>query len=74
MKKYLAAVAFAAALVQPASAITFSKLTTIYVGSGVDSFGADTATVLHCSNVSGVSVNLRSFFFPIWATSWERIR
>ena len=63
MKKYLTAVAFAAALVQPASAITFSKLTTIYVGSGVtDSAHADllgSKTAFICSNVSGQNATLR---------------
>jgi hypothetical protein len=58
MKTYLAAVALAAALPQPAAAITFSSLTTIYVASGVYSlFDADTA--VHCSNVSGHSAQLR---------------
>jgi len=36
MKKYLAAVALAAVLTQPAAAVTFPSLTTIYVGSGGD--------------------------------------
>jgi hypothetical protein len=62
MKKHLAAVALAAALVQPAAAITFPSLTTIYVGSGVSSIGLDSGTTLHCSNVSGVTVNLRLLF------------
>jgi len=64
MRKSFAAFAFAAfALSQPASAITFSKLTTIYVGSGVTDSGLGTdlgvATSIHCSNVSGVSVQVR---------------
>jgi hypothetical protein len=63
MKKYLAAAAFALALAQPASAITFSSLTTIYVGTGVKDDGEDiaggTATVFHCINVSGVSTSVR---------------
>ena len=63
MMKYLAAVAFAAALAQPASAITFSKLTTIYIGSGVKDDGggqdAGVATLFNCSNVSGVSASVR---------------
>jgi hypothetical protein len=63
MKTTLAAIALAATLAQPASAITFSKLTTIYVGSGVldDGGGGDlgTATAIHCSNVSGVTVDVR---------------
>ena len=64
MKIYLAAAALAAALDQPASAITFPSLTTIYVGSGVfDDGSADEngqATSIHCSNVSGVSVQVRA--------------
>jgi hypothetical protein len=47
----------------PASAITFSKLTTIYVGAGVrDDGGADhigVATSFHCSNVSGLTATVR---------------
>jgi hypothetical protein len=61
MKKYLAVVALAAALTQPASAITFPSLTTIYVGSGVADSGTATgsATTFHCTNVSGVSTSVR---------------
>ena len=63
MKKYLAAVAFAAALAQPAAAITFSKLTTIYIASGVFDDGGDDqagfATSVHCSNVSGQTAQIR---------------
>ena len=63
MKRYLAAAALAAALVQPAAAITFSKLTTIYIGSGVfDDGGSDDtgiATSVQCSNVSGQSAQVR---------------
>jgi hypothetical protein len=63
MKTHLAAVALAAALAQPAAAVTFPSLTTIYVGSGVfDDGGADNAgvaTSIHCSNVSGVLVEVR---------------
>jgi hypothetical protein len=59
----LAAALFAAGLAAPASAITFPSLTTIYIGSGVrDNGGADnagTATVFHCSNVSGVTAQIR---------------
>jgi hypothetical protein len=49
MKTCLAAFAFAAAIVQPAAAITFPKLTTIYIGSGVldNGAGADTGTGQH---------------------------
>jgi hypothetical protein len=63
MKKYLAAVALAAALAQPAVAITFPSLTTIYVGTGVENSGSEpgvgTATVFQCVNVSGQQANLR---------------
>jgi hypothetical protein len=63
MKTYLAAAALIGALAQPAAAVTFPTLTTIYVGSGVydSSDAADTgiATSVHCSNVSGVSVQVR---------------
>jgi hypothetical protein len=64
MRKSFAAFAFATlALAQPASAITFPKLTTIYVGSGVYDNGGDdelgSATSFHCSNVSGVAVQVR---------------
>lgn len=48
---------------QPALAITFPQLTTIYVGSGVraSSSGAfvGVATTFQCSNVSGVAANVR---------------
>ena len=50
-----------AALAQPA-AITFPSLTTIYVGAGAFSVGNDlsgTATVVVCSNVSGVAASIR---------------
>ena len=63
MKKYLPAVALAAVLAQPASAITLSSLTTIYVGSGVYDNGGLTeqgaATSIHCSNVSGGATQVR---------------
>ena len=63
MKKYLPAAALAVALAQPASATTFPTLTTIYVGSGVYDDGSANdvgeATSVHCSNVSGVSVDVR---------------
>jgi hypothetical protein len=64
MKTTLSAIALAATLTQPASAVTFPSLTTIYVGSGVrDDGSADNmgvATSIHCSNVSGVSVQVRT--------------
>lgn len=63
MNKYFAAVAVSVAFTQPADAITFPSLTTIYVGSGVtdDSSAANlgVATSIHCSNVSGVTVQVR---------------
>lgn len=63
MRTYLTAVALAAALAQPASAITFSALTTIYVGTGVQDSGTGPntgiATVFQCSNVSGRAAVLR---------------
>ena len=62
MKMRFAAIVLAATLAQPAAAVNFPSLTTIYVGAGVESFSTDTATILHCSNVSGVSVNLRFLF------------
>jgi hypothetical protein len=66
MPKFLTALAAAlatATLAAPASAITFPSLTTIYIGSGVLDSGsganAGTATVFHCSNVSGFIANIR---------------
>jgi hypothetical protein len=63
MKMTVSLIALAAVLAQPASAITFPSLTTIYVGTGVrDGGGANNtgiATVFHCSNVSGVSATVR---------------
>jgi len=68
MYKYLAA-ALAATLTQPATAVTFPTLTTIYVGSGVvdNGGGLDSgyATTFHCTNVSGLSATLRfQVLFP----------
>jgi hypothetical protein len=63
MKQYLTVVALTAALAQPATAVTFPSLTTIYIGSGVrddgGSHNAGAATVFHCSNVSGVTAEVR---------------
>jgi hypothetical protein len=63
MKELFVAAVLAAALAQPASAVTFPSLTTIYVGSGVYDDGSTDnngeATSVHCSNVSGVSVQVR---------------
>ena len=63
MKTTLTAIVLAATLAQPAWAITFPSLTTIYVGAGIyDSGTGDhngSATAFHCSNVSGVNVQVR---------------
>jgi hypothetical protein len=63
MKTYLAAIALAAALAQPAAATTFPALTTIYVATGVKDTGgvsnAGAATAIQCSNVSGVTTSIR---------------
>jgi hypothetical protein len=59
-----AAVAFAVSLIQPAAAVNFPSLTTTYVGSGVIDSGdinyVGEATSFFCSNVSGVSVQVRA--------------
>ena len=63
MKKLFVAAALATALVQPAAAITFSKLTTIYIGGGVIDDGgasnAGVATSFVCTNVSGLTASIR---------------
>jgi hypothetical protein len=62
MKATITAVALAAAFAQPAAAITFPSLTTIYVGPGVSNLEGDptvTATGFSCSNVSGQTASLR---------------
>ena len=64
MKTTPIAIVLVATLAQPAAAITFPKLTTIYVGAGAfdDSSLPDnvgTSTVVICSNVSGVTANIR---------------
>jgi len=63
MKTTLTAIALATTLAQPASAVTFPALTTIYIGSGVrDSANGPNsglATIVHCSNVSGVAAAVR---------------
>jgi len=46
----------------PAPSIAFGGLTTIYIGTGVhddNGFNTGTATVFHCTNVSGVSAQVR---------------
>jgi len=63
MKTCLAAVVLGAAIAQPAAAITFPELTTIYVGAGVSDDGdgslSGEATAVLCSNVSGVATSIR---------------
>jgi len=63
MKTRLAAAALAAVIAQPASAVTFPSLTTVYVGAGAFDNGgnalAGTATAIICSNVSGVNTAVR---------------
>ena len=60
----LAAALSAVGLAAPGYAITFPSLTTIYIGSGVrddgGGSGVGTATTFHCSNVSGVTAQIRS--------------
>jgi hypothetical protein len=62
MKMTLTAITLAAALAQPAAAVTFPTLTTIYVGSGAAGETNLTATTVDCTNVSGVTVNVRFLF------------
>ena len=68
MKKILFACAVASLGIgaQTAAATTFPSLTTIYVGSGVVESGSPadtgTATAIHCSNVSGLSADMRWLF------------
>jgi len=63
MKTHLAAVALAGSLAQPAAAITFPSLTTIYIGTGVVDDGnpdnVGEATTFQCTNVSGVAAQVR---------------
>jgi hypothetical protein len=63
MKKLFVAAALATAPAQPASAITFPSLTTIYVASGVRNTesapNTGIATVIHCTNVSGAPASVR---------------
>jgi len=63
MKHLIAVAALAGALAQPAAAVTFPSLTTIYVGSGIlddgSPDGQGVASSIHCSNVSGVTVQVR---------------
>ena len=72
MKKNFVAAAFVAAIAQPASAITFPTLTTIYVGSGVrddgDAGNLGVATAFTCSNVSGSPATVR------WLVLWVEWR
>ena len=63
MKAYLTAFALAAVFAQPAAAVTFPTLTTIYVAAGVYDDGGDEnlgfASTVSCSNVSGVTTSIR---------------
>jgi len=65
MKKSLLVVVLTAfaTLIGSAAAVTFPSLTTIYVGSGLrDSAqgpNSGLATVIHCSNVSGLTASVR---------------
>jgi hypothetical protein len=63
MKKTLLACALLASATAPAQAITFSTLTLIYVGTGVrdngGGFDAGIATSFNCSNVSGLTAQVR---------------
>ena len=63
MKAYLTAFALAAVFAQPAAAVTFPTLTTIYVAAGVFDDGGDEnlgfASTVSCSNVSGVTTSIR---------------
>jgi hypothetical protein len=66
MKKYLAAVAFALMLAQPAAAVTFSSLTTIYIGIGVldngGGFNAGTAMTF-IARTSAASLQACAFWY-----------
>jgi len=72
MKTMLSATALAVTLAQPAVAITFPTLTTIYVGTGVYDDGgainAGIATTIHCSNVSGALAQIRVVFLNAGGT------
>jgi len=62
-KLFVAAAALAATLAQPAAAVTFSTLTTIYVGAGVKDSGGGAlvgvASSFSCANVSGANAVIR---------------
>ena len=72
MKTYVPAAALVALLAQPAQAITFPSLTTIYVAAGVHDDGAGgslgTATSVTCSNVSGVATSIRILVLSVGGT------
>jgi hypothetical protein len=63
MNKLFVTASLAATLTQPAAAITFPSLTTIYIGAGVKDNGGATnegiATTFLCTNVSGTSATIR---------------
>jgi hypothetical protein len=66
MKKLFVAAALAVTLAQPAAAVTFPALTTIYVGAGVYDDNVNIATSVSCSNVSGKAANMRwQFVAPL---------
>jgi len=72
MKTTLSAILLTAALAQPAAAITFPSLTTIYVGTGVRDDGGGSnvgiATTFICSNVSGASAQVRFLVLSVNGT------
>jgi len=64
MNKLFVAAALAVTVAQPAIAITFQSLTTIYVITGIKDSGTALdntghATAVQCSNVSGVTTTIR---------------
>ena len=63
MKKFVAALAVVPMLAEPALAVTFPSLTTIYVGAGVtdsgDAANVGLASTFICSNVSGGPATIR---------------
>jgi hypothetical protein len=61
MNRYFVVGAISAIFAQPAAAITFPSLTTIYVGAGVYETGGSNGaiTLFRCANVSGQSASLR---------------
>jgi hypothetical protein len=72
MNRFLCALGLAACgaiVTQPAAAVVFPSLTTIYVGSGVVA-NPSVITTIHCTNVSGTTVNVRfQFLNPLGSTA-----